>query len=91
MAINALDGKKPANSYNDLFCIQNGFCRATVTTAARLGFDKEKSVIIEHVDAIETRDGKAVMFSKKTIAVKVSYLKRKDSGYWQVQSIQEVN
>lgn len=66
IATNDLGGMKQAESCNDLFCIQNGFRRSKGKWKLRgLGFDKEKNVAIEHVDTIETPDGRVVMILER--------------------------
>lgn len=62
IATNVLGGMKLADSCNDLYCIQNGFRRSNGNWKLRgLGFDKEKNVAIEHVDTVETSDGRVVL------------------------------
>lgn len=62
IATNDLGGMKLADSRSDLYCIQNGFRRSNGNWKLRgLGFDKEKNVAIEHVDTIETPDGRVIM------------------------------
>ena len=59
---NDLGGMKLADSCKDLYSIQNGFRRSNGNWKLRgLGFDKEKNVAIEHVNTIETPDGRVVL------------------------------
>lgn len=62
MVSNDLGGMKLADSFKDLCCIQNGFRKSNGNWKIRgLGFDKEKNVPIEHIDTIETADGRLVI------------------------------
>jgi hypothetical protein len=59
---NDLGGLKLAEQSNDMFSIQNGFRRSNGKWKLRgLGYDKEKKVEIEHIDTLETRDGRVVL------------------------------
>ncbi|MEO9293971.1 MAG: hypothetical protein ABI347_00010 [Nitrososphaera sp.] len=63
---NDLGGLKLAEQSNDMFSIQNGFRRSNGKWKLRgLGYDKEKKIEIEHVDTIETRDGRVVLVERK--------------------------
>lgn len=59
---NDLGGLKLADQASDMFSIQNGFRRSNGKWKLRgIGFDKTQKVEIEHVDTIETRDGRVVL------------------------------
>lgn len=59
---NDLGGLKLADQSSDMFSIQNGFRRSNGKWKLRgIGFDKAQKVEIEHIDTIETRDGRVVL------------------------------
>lgn len=61
-----LGGLKLAEQSTDMFSIQNGFRRSNGRWKLRgLGFDKAKKVEIEHIDTIETKDGRVVLILER--------------------------
>ena len=63
---NDLGGLKLAEQSNDMFSIQNGFRRSNGKWKLRgLGFDKEKKIEIEHIDTVETEDGRIVLILER--------------------------